>query len=184
MGRKSVRKERRADIIKAFGLVLSQHGYAGATIVAVAETAGMSPGLLHHHFKNKREMLIGLFDSLTREFQSNLQKRLLDSTSALESYINTALKLDERANTVAAKCWVGILAEGLKDKGLMDKIKRHLNAEMKQIENLSSGKCTSQQSSSLLAYILGCLVFGAFAPTRTRGFAADMGKQFLQSYQL
>ena len=44
MGRPSNRAERRAQILAAFATVLADHGYAGATITAVANEAGLTPG--------------------------------------------------------------------------------------------------------------------------------------------
>ena len=85
-------------------------------MIAVAEEAGVAPGLLHHYFKNKREMLFELLNTLVMDFRSNLHERSSEYGIDLNTYIDTALKLDERSDTAAAKCWVGILAEGLKDK--------------------------------------------------------------------
>lgn len=181
MGRKSLKAQRRAEITRAFARVLAQHGYAGATVIAVAEEAGLSPGLLHHHFKDKREMLLELLNTLVADFKRNQEGRNIGPSSGVETYIDAALKLDERSDTIAAKCWVGILAEGLRDKGLMDKIKSYLDSEIQSIETLSGGKLNTEKSSAMLAFILGSLVFGAFAPKRTAGFAANMGKHFLNS---
>lgn len=55
---KQLSKEQSIEaILAAATKVLSQEGYAGATISRVAETAGVSRGLLHYHFKNKEELL-------------------------------------------------------------------------------------------------------------------------------
>lgn len=181
MGRKCVKNQRRADITKAFARVLAQHGYVGATIIAVAEEANLSPGLLHHHFKDKREMLVELLNTLIVDFRTNVAVRNSGKSPSLEAYINAALKLDDRSNAVAAKCWVSILAEGLRDRGLMDKIKHYLDTEIQSIQRLSLGELNVEKSSALLSFILGALVFGAFAPRKASGFAADMGLKFLTS---
>jgi len=54
-------------ILTAAAQVLSEHGYAGTTISRVAETAGVSRGLLHYHFKTKEEMLAEVL-------QANMEK--------------------------------------------------------------------------------------------------------------
>ncbi len=180
MGRKSLKVERRAEITRAFARVLAQHGYAGATIIAVAEEANLSPGLLHHHFRDKREMLLELLTVLLHDFRKNLDARSAGGPVTIETYIDAALKLDERANTIAAKCWVGILAEGLREKSLMEKIKQHLDAEVEHIARLSNGALNLDQSSALMSFILGALVFGAFAPKKASGFAATMAKRFVK----
>jgi TetR/AcrR family transcriptional repressor of bet genes len=182
MGRKSLKIERRAEITRAFARVLAREGYAGATILAVAQEANLSAGLLHHHFRDKREMLLELLSTLLTDFRKSLNDRNTGKSRDLESYIDAALKLDDKANAIAAKCWVGILAEGLREKGLMDKIRNHLDTEIRTIESMSKGALDIEKSSALLSFILGALVFGAFAPKRTSGFAAKMGKKFLKSF--
>jgi TetR/AcrR family transcriptional repressor of bet genes len=100
MGRKSLKTERRVEITRAFARVLAQHGYAGATIIAVAEEANVSPGLLHHHFKNKREMLFQLLNTLLMDFRTNLHERNDGKSPNLENYIDIALKLNGKANMI------------------------------------------------------------------------------------
>lgn len=68
MGRPSNREARRAEILGAFARVLADHGYAGATIAAVAVEADVAPGLIHHHFRNKQDLLTSLLDNLISAF--------------------------------------------------------------------------------------------------------------------
>ncbi len=180
MGRKSRRLERRAEILQAFARILADHGYAGATMTAVADQAGVSPGLLHHHFANKAEMLDELLTYLISSFKVRLEK-YPKGEDDLQRYLECALKLDLNSDTVAARCWVGILSEGIRDPSLFNKIKKHLESEIHEIERLSNGRIDKYQSSALLAYIFGALVFGAFAPRKTAGFASENGKLFAKA---
>jgi Bacterial regulatory proteins, tetR family len=70
MGRPSNRLEKRREILDAFARVLADHGYAGATIASIALEAGIAPGLVHHHFDNKAELLSGLLQDLVSRFRS------------------------------------------------------------------------------------------------------------------
>jgi TetR/AcrR family transcriptional repressor of bet genes len=176
MGRKSQRLERRRDLVRAFALVLAEHGYAGATIQAVAERAGFAPGLVHHHFTDKREILDELLTTLVGNFEQGISERRSGGEQALDAYIDAALKLDHRSDSVAAKCWVGILAEGLRDPALYERIRGHLSAELKKLQLLSNGELGTRESGALLAFILGSLVFGAFAPKQASGFAAPSAR--------
>jgi TetR/AcrR family transcriptional repressor of bet genes len=180
MGRKSQRDLRRKEIIEAFAKVLANHGFAGATMTAVADEAGVSPGLLHHHFSNKQEMLEELLKTLIQKFQ----KRVADhAESGVEGYLNAALKLDHSADLVAARCWVGIFSEALRDPVLFARVKRYLENEISKLEELSKGHLNTDQTSAILAYTLGALVFGAFAPKKTAGFASPMAKNLLKSME-
>lgn len=182
MGRKSKRIERRGEILQAFAKVMADHGFAGATITAVADAAGLSPGLLHHHFKNKEEMLSELFSSLLSTFKLRLQTQPHEASDMLFHYVDCALKLDQHADVVMAKCWVGVLSEALREPSLFAKLRSHLQNEVDEITKISHGKIDTGQSSALLAYILGSLVFGAFAPRKTAGFAATNGKLIVNAF--
>src|SRR5262249_4846750 len=72
MGRPSNRDQRRSEILAAFERVLATHGYAGATIAAVAAEAGIAAGLVHHHFESKEELLAALLRQLTLRFRERV----------------------------------------------------------------------------------------------------------------
>jgi TetR/AcrR family transcriptional regulator, transcriptional repressor of bet genes len=183
MGRKSEREIRRKEIVQAFAKVLANHGYAGATISAVALEAGLAPGLLHHHFENKQEMLEELCTTLIQGFRFRFAD-FNQTGDALENYIDAALKLDETSDSVAAKCWVGIFSEALRDPTLFSRIKRYLEAEIETVSEASGRKLDSKQASAVVAFILGSLVFGAFAPKKAAGFAAPSAKKLARALRV
>ena len=55
----------------------------------------------------------------------------------------------------------------------------YLDSEVGIIQSHSSKNIDMHESSALLAFIIGSLVFGAFAPKKVSGFAAKMGKKIL-----
>ena len=58
----------RDRIIEAALTVFSDVGFAGATMRAIAETAGVSPGLIHHHFKDKDSLWNLVGERISAEF--------------------------------------------------------------------------------------------------------------------
>lgn len=171
MGRPSNRAERRAQILAAFATVLADHGYAGATITAVANEAGLTPGLLHHHFSSKQEMLEALLKDLVSRFRARVHHYECDEDPLL-AYVDGALKLDERADITAARCWVGLFAEAIRGPTLFRQMRRLIDAEIGTIRQRSGDTLTDQEAGAVLAFIIGALVVGAFAPRKTAGFAA------------
>lgn len=171
MGRPSNRDLRRAEIVAAFARVLATHGYAGATIAAVAEEAGVAPGLLHHHFANKEEILEALMNELVRGFRERIRHYEIDG-DPLVAYADAALRLDDRADVVAARCWAGLFAEAIRNPRLFRSVRRLLDTEIASIEERSGHRLTSQEAGAILAYVVGAIVLGAFAPQKTAGFAA------------
>lgn len=171
MARPSNRAERRAQILQAFATVLADHGYAGATIAAVAAQADLAAGLLHHHFKNKQEMLEALLQTLIVGFRARVQL-YKDQKDPLLAYADGALKLDAHADITAARCWVGLFAEAVRSPSLFRKVRTLIDAEIETIRQRSGGRLSNQDAGAVLAFIIGSLVVGAFAPKKTAGFAA------------
>ena len=171
MGRPSNRDVRRRLIVRAFARVLANHGYAGATIAAVATEAGIAPGLVHHHFDDKSELLEELLRELVTRFRERVRSYEAFEDGLL-AYVDGALKLDERADLVAARCWVGLFAEAVRNPTLFARMRRLIDGEIASLELRSGGKLSTHDAGCVLAFVIGALVLGAFAPKKTAGFAA------------
>jgi TetR/AcrR family transcriptional repressor of bet genes len=182
MGRRSVRSQRRAQITEAFARVLAAHGYAGATIAAVAEEAGVAPGLVHHHFADKADLLASLVKELMGRFRR--RTRAIDATTnPLAAYGAAAVRLDDTADAIAARCWVGVLAEAVRDPTLFAQVRRLVDAEIEVIRRLSSNRFSPRDAGAVLAFVVGALVLGAFAPRKTAGFAAPALQALIDSLE-
>lgn len=166
-----MRETRRRELVDAFARVLARHGFAGATIAAVAEEAGVTPGLVHHYFTDKNELLDSLVADLVARFRRRTHA-LESEVSPLDAYINGALALGDTADIVAARCWVGVFAEAVRDPALFERVRRLLDTEIQAIVRRSHRTLDERDSGAVLAFIVGSLVFGAFAPRKTAGFAA------------
>ena len=138
MGRPSNREQRRAGILRAFARVLADHGFAGATIASIAAEAGLAPGLVHHHFTNKDDLL----RALVRDLVARFRQRALHYQAGedpLLAYVDGALKLDERADHVSARCWVGVFAEAVRNPSLFAQMRTLPDTEISSIELRSGG---------------------------------------------
>jgi TetR/AcrR family transcriptional repressor of bet genes len=155
---------------RAFARVLATHGQGGATIAAVAAEAGIAPGLVHHYFDGKRDLYEMLVDELLAEFRRRVDAQ--DAADPLDAYVGAALSLDERSDVAAARAWVGVFAEALTDPVLFAKVRRMMDAEVGHVERRSRGSLSADGASAVVAFVVGALVFGAFAPRKTAGFAA------------
>lgn len=58
----------RDRILEAALTVFSDVGFAGATMRAIADAAGVSPGLIHHHFKDKESLWNLVGERISAEF--------------------------------------------------------------------------------------------------------------------
>jgi AcrR family transcriptional regulator len=170
MGRRSVRAKRRLEIARAFARVLGSHGRGGATIAAVAAEVGVAPGLVHHCFENKEDLYEVLLGELLAEFRRRVEaSRVADP---LNAYVSAALSLDAQSDITGARAWVGIFAEALSDPPLFAKVRRMIDTEVEHVERRAGGTLSTADASAVVAFVVGALVFGAFAPRKTAGFAA------------
>lgn len=170
MGRPSNREERRAQFLEAFARVLAKNGVEGATVTRVAAEVGVAPGLLHHHFASKEEMTEALLSRLIARFRERAHE--VDELDRVVAYGVAALSLGRGSDPTAARAWVGVLAEALRRPALFGRVRRLLDVEMASIREHSGWELTEDDAAAILAFILGALVFGAFAPRRAAGFAA------------
>ncbi len=185
MGRRSLRAERRIELARAFVRVLGAHGRGGATIAAVAAEAGIAPGLVHHYFSSKQDLYEAVVDGLIADFRRRIDDSRGDSRGdqidGVEAYIDAALALGDRSDVTAARAWVGVLAEALGDPVIFAKVRRVLDGEIAHIERRSRGSLGVHDASAILTFIIGALVFGAFAPRKTAGFAAPALRRISRS---
>jgi AcrR family transcriptional regulator len=177
MGRRSLRAERRAELVTAFARVLARHGFAGATIAAVADEAAVTQSIVHHYFADKRELLFVLVADLVERFRRRTRTFEAEA-EPLDAYIAAALALCATAVVVAARCWVGVFAEAIRDPALFEHVRRLLDAEIRAIARRANGALTDADSAAVLAFVVGSLVFGAFAPRKTAGFAEPAAHAF------
>lgn len=64
--------ERRHAILTAARDAFSQKGFHRTTIRDIAQRAGLAEGTLYNHFKNKDDLLIGLFETLGAQTRAKL----------------------------------------------------------------------------------------------------------------
>lgn len=80
-GRKSVAKERRAQILEAFHRCAVRSGLEKASLREVAEEAGLPVSNLHHYFKNRDEMV----GELVKQIVSGIMDGLREETLSIKN---------------------------------------------------------------------------------------------------
>lgn len=183
MGRTSIREAKRCLLAESCVRVLATHGLGGTTIAAVAAEASVAPGLLHHHFRDRDDLLCEAAVALGRRFR----QRLVEEGGAAERLghrLDVALALGPDAEPGAARAWVGLFAEALRSPSLGHVLKRLLKAEMETVAKLLRQEGVAEAeardaAAGLLAFVLGALVLGALLPGAAPGFAASAARRML-----
>ena len=117
MARKSNTEQRREEIVAALLAVVAENGYEKATIQAIAQQAGLAPGLIHYHFKNKEEILLHLVKSLAELSRARYLEcagTAATPQQKLKAYIDARLAKGKGANPDAVAAWVIIGAEAVR----------------------------------------------------------------------
>lgn len=127
MARPSNTAQRRREITAALIDVMAQRGYEGASTQAVAEAAGLSPGLVHYHFASKREILVAAVEALVEGVEQRYATRREGAASAqaeLDAFVDAHLALGDDADPDAVAAWVVVGTTALHEE-----VVRHVYAE-------------------------------------------------------
>jgi AcrR family transcriptional regulator len=115
-------KRRDALIAAALELVASG-GSQAATVRAIAERAGVSPGLIRHYFASKdeltREAYRHLMDRMTQDTAAALTLAPTDPLARLAAFVASSLR-PPVVDPVAVGLWAGFLHEVRRDPSLRD----------------------------------------------------------------
>lgn len=149
-------------------------------MVAVAARAGMAPGLLHHYFASKAELLSSLLEDLVSRFRARVRGREA-TLDPLLAYTEGAVGLDRTADLVAARCWVGLFAEAVREPVLFAQVRRLVDTEIEAIRRRSDERLSERDAGAVLALVIGALVLGAFAPRKTSGFASPALRRLIDA---
>ncbi len=176
MARPSNREQRREDLVRALEAVLAEHGLGGATVAKVADEAGVAPGLVHHHFSDREDLMRALARSLMERFRHQIPDER-DPAAYLRAYVDAAVALRPTRGKTAARAWVGLFAEAVRSASVRRIVQRALQTEVERLEARFAAlgddpRRAKENAAGLVAGIIGCLVFGAIVPNTAVGFAA------------
>lgn len=155
---------------------MARQGYDGASVADVARVAGLTPGLVHHHFKNKQEILLVALRRLVERHEQRLEKRLADAAETAEAkvaaFIDVHLGLGADADPDALACWVLTSGEALRQPEVRTEFERAVAALVARLaeiiaEGIANGafRCDepATAAAAIVAAIQGYYVLAAAA---------------------
>lgn len=160
---------RRAAIVAAMLPVMARHGYEKATIQAIAREAGMTPGLIHYHFKSKQEILVSLVEAImeyARTRFTGLAEASATPLDRLRAYVQARLGLGTGAAPDMVAAWVMVGAEAVRQPEVRALYERAVAEELAMLRQLFSDCLAAQRRKSApagtLAAGLVAMMEGAF----------------------
>jgi TetR/AcrR family transcriptional repressor of bet genes len=193
VARTSNTEARRAEITGALLAVIARHGYEKATIQAIAAQAGLAPGLIHYHFKNKQEILVSLVGAMAEAAHARYLAVLGDQVEPLprlRAYLNARLGLGEGAAPDIVAAWVMIGAEAVRQPEVRAVYRRMVADELALLTTLLTdclhARGREARVASTLAAGLAAMIEGAYqlssaaADVMPRGYAAAAATSYAE----
>lgn len=177
-------QERRQQIALALQQVMAKKGYDGASIQDIAAAAGLAPGLVHYHYKNKQAILLALLDQLAERQSERLQQHLAGTSglAALDAFINAHLALGRSANPEVLSCWIALTGEAIRQPEVgavfgqvITTFHRHLVQILREGTRSGAFRCSDPEGAACAIYAAIQGYFAVAATARSlipRGSAA------------
>lgn len=131
-----IEQARRRQIAEAAIAVLAEEGERGATFVAIARRAGVSPSLISYHFASKAELLSHVLAQIIGDMDSALTADLMHHESPralLRALIEGQCRyFGEHSAAVVA---LGHLAHG-RDPAIAEQLTQHQTKSVVELEEL------------------------------------------------
>lgn len=169
MPRKPNTHERRDQIVAGMLATIAEHGYEKASIQLIAERAGLAPGLVHYHFKNKEAILLALVESLAEVARARYAERLGSSTTPdarLEAFLEARLGLGPGSHSPTVAAWVMIGAEAIRQPQVRTAYQAVLAQELELLrgllEDCLAARSKPTDGAATLAAALLAFAEGAF----------------------
>ncbi len=155
--------------------VMATHGYEGASVADVAARAGLTPGLVHYHFKNKLEILVELVRELSRNHLAVVDGAIgaaRDPAAQVKTYIDVHLGTGQHASSEALACWVLATAEAVRDRRIRREVEHLLEELATRFEAIIARGIAAKQfartdaraaAAAVVAVIQGYFVLSATA---------------------
>jgi AcrR family transcriptional regulator len=169
-------------ILQAARALLASEGYAGLSMRAVAQAAGMTLSNVQHYYASRDALLEALLLSIMDEFQSKMDRIAADMSGRprLERFLSTAdMFLEEITDPVTHAIFFEIWALAARHpfaSALMDKM---LGRERKTVYKLIVGLNPAigdeeymQRAILMVAQIEGLMLFRLNSTTRREQFMA------------
>ncbi len=184
MARPSNTAQRRDEIAASFIEVMAATGYAGATMAAVAERAGIPQGLIHHHFDGKLDLLMHSVGRLERRlverYETRLRRTGTDPVRRLLAFVDAHVALGADADRASVTAWVCVGAEAVAEpavRRIYVQALRRRRDELRELFAAASAPRTSrarvlESAGAVAAAIEGIFQVAAVDPTfAARGHA-------------
>ena len=155
----------RGQLVAAAAEILGEDGYAGTSMRAVAERAGVQLSLVHYHFGSKRGLLAAVLEDLTASLLERQQSLFDDGRPFADQWRTACDYLREDVGSGYVRILWELWAAGLADPDLAERwraVQRGWKDLLRErLERLESDGVELPMRPRALATLIGNLFEGA-----------------------
>ena len=119
--------ERRRQLIEAAMACLGEGGMAAFTIDRICRAAGVSRGLINHHFDRKDGLLVAVYETMTAPLTETLTQTLADRDVSPEERLRAVIEASfapEAFGAAQMRAWLALWGEVSTNAGLQSAHRR------------------------------------------------------------
>jgi AcrR family transcriptional regulator len=115
VGRKSIREQRRKEILEALYRCLLRKPYSETSIKDIGMEAGINHAMLHYYFRSKEDILLCFIDSISERYSAmfrhdlkKIERKDLTRREILKHvfhFMNTHITTDKKLQTIFVEIW-------------------------------------------------------------------------------
>lgn len=188
--------QRKQQIVIGLLRAMARHGYDGASTTEIARAAGLSPGLVHYHFGDKRKILLALLEHLAAAARARAAARVAaagdGALQRLDAYLGAHLSLEAADDAAEVPCWIAIAAEAVRQPAVRKAYAAATLAAIAELEKLCSAALRAAgrppreapaMAAALFAAVQGALVLAGAAPGAIpRGTASASAQRMARGF--
>ncbi|TCP33751.1 TetR family transcriptional regulator C-terminal domain-containing protein [Sphingomonas sp. BK235] len=186
MSKRSSPAARRAELIDATARVLAARGAAGTSVRVIAAAAGVSPGLVTHHFGGVERMVEATYDRLAAQVGAALERAVAAETAPrarLEAYLDASFAPPIADPTLLAT-WIAFWSLAQGGGAMQASHERHYAGYRARLEELLAEVGVTAPRRRLAAVGLTALVDGLWLELclSPGSFTADEARAIVAGY--
>ncbi len=164
---------RRRQLVEATIWSIHEFGLAETTVTRIAKKAGVSPGIVHHYFADKDELLFETMRVMLENLRLEVVRRLVDAKTPLERLqaIIAASFSGEQFSPEVVTAWLALYASSRQSVRLARilslyhrRLRSNLVFALRQIEHSASDSQIDLLAEAIAALIDGLYLRAALNP--------------------
>ncbi|HNY65197.1 MAG TPA: TetR/AcrR family transcriptional regulator [Deltaproteobacteria bacterium] len=169
MARKSVREERKRQILRALDQCLLEKSFAQTSIKDISRVAQVNHGVLHYYFQSKEDILLHYIDYVVDDFKARVQEVLTperrgtmsrkDFVKEVFSFANSRITLNRNLSKIFVEIWEIALYNEVVRKKLREAYREWIRILTDKLGGSAEGEAASVLSLSMVAFWEGMALF-------------------------